>query len=628
MKFISYIGTQLFSIINPLVSLIKAGYVFDSIIFLPTEMTLPEAKKIKNFVIKEFDIDDVFEIIKIPRKVPVATIKDLMKAEEFIFNINGGLNYQIAQTIGNLDIEYFRNGKFAYSDNSILSLYENLLSGKEKRIYYNIHSIDIMKIFSLNNLKIRHYSDKHSGLSSQIMQVIHIPFDFQKLYNVHIDDVVFDIVANINNTIYFFKEIKDYSKEEIRSLIRFSDDIIYKNNFFHKEVYVVTQKSSVRERIISESSGKIKIFNRENFINFLKPQYRKSKLKITTKEKSFRIKSNNRRIVTFLGKNILPTINAINSMSAENVTVFYTLELKKTAKRLDNVLFYNKLELVEVDFYCNKLLNYKPTEKTQDTFVNVTPGTKLQLFFLCIWALKNNGVIVTIKDRQHIVDINDRKISEINSFNLSDYFKAKNLTLKKGYLDNKKLNEKSKIYEKWKEEIIHKLFSKKELFKWRKENKDGYDFQDGFWFEEFAAYIIMKTLQTSVWQQVRTDWSWNKEKADDIFKTDIDIVVSYSSIRFVIDCKTGIEGLNSIFESKILEFKKNIAAVSEIFGKFAIPMLCYFDNFEDDYSICQETGVVLFGIKILLNPDKLKNMFDEVLLSKSTFDLSDSTLSS
>lgn len=476
-----------------------------------------------------------------------------------------------------------------------------------------------------------------------------------------------DIIHNIfhrNFTVFSnnpsqIERLQSYSK--INKIIDVSS--IFQNNnnpialsFIKKEIEDIFKKFELKE---SKTDIKPQQPNKE--------EYSTDKYKADNQGNSAKV------LYVVLGTDILPTAISLYSSEADEAVFLYTpdnknietyknsiIEHKNQFKKLKKFAFY-PLNITGED-----ILDIDVDTKKEMVAV-ISPGTKSHAYFLTLLGLKNNGKIYSIENHNNILsclsgngenlhlkapdpvmiqklkgesfqsegerrqelekDVNlFRAIlafiksvvttpgESIQTIFFEDMRNIPNIPHNEIYR-HREIILPDYIYKEHlgKAELSH-ASDKSKVFRW---SLDG-----GEWFERLIGYVMIQCGAENVRVRMRMAWSEathnvlkkkykNSMKDQDIIKDDIDVAVRFKNRYYLISCKATKKD-----NDKIDSVVNQAEAMSEAFGRFCIPLVCYL-KFGGE-PVKHNNKLYVFGYNTFTEPDKMKALLETAAIDKKS----------
>lgn len=678
MLFVSLVGTQTFSILNPFLAANK-NLRIKKVAMLCTKYTGPYANSLKSRMEQENTSVDVHTISNalvsvsgdLPSCVDVFK-KILADSDGIIFNLAGGMNYQIGACLLEADLS---KCSFLYPEQAMV---HHIVFHSDNTIE-NTH----FKVASLEDvLKMQHVpfssvdaEDIIYKLEKQEMKTVFQRIGLQKILNdpryqpIKIRDVNFHMFWNNGNHLNFLRVIKrsmsddqtrrDYLAEA-RKLIELANNRNAFGELYDREIGLITNDKPIAERIGTEAP-KIRVFltgtipetnaAAADLKEFVIGAFCGENAGVETIELLNPLPAkNSTALILALGENVTNTYNTIWSHNTAHVILLYTPHDKNIQRLVQAIKKYKKLipaariTLYPVDIAGLKILDL-PKPDAEDIQVNISPGTKGQAAFLSLWARKYGAKVYT----------NDKGfLKRLDDFSFASPMKApppNSYLHLAGFLLNSSGNDISlQIHKKYKFMIdfcrvciksninlIKILYNtiKVNGYKWKigkkgervlyvagQKKQFKFSISDGKWFEQVVGYAIKDCGADDVQVRIRTDWNADLRKifiernkleneGHKIFMTDLDVSARFGSHYYLISCKTNFNQDN--LDHDITEAE----AMAKLFGRFGIPMYCVFDYLGEPNDLANK-NVFVFGPKTLTNSKAMKQLITRARENRQT----------
>jgi len=655
--FVSIVGTQIMAILNPFLSLIENGMKLHKVTFLTTRFDKVRltAETLERYMVEKGYVQkELITLINISDSLDVKDgllpahhyIREISKKDsQIIFNIAGGLNFQIAKCLYHIEAPSFH---IIYPEADTI----HMVTMEEDEVVKCMafpppRPLDVLDLLDLQGVKYRIGSKKHRTEATYLTEHrIRFPGAIGPLW---IGRVKFDCVWNEGNSLVFLKFLipgsmkKNYKLserllDETRDVIAFATTRTYLSELFHRDIIVITESETIRERIEKESRGKIRVKKniRELAIKGNEGS-REKDLPLPTPEtfKTGNLASQRGTLYLVLGKDIFPALISIWSHAPKKVVCFYTPGDPQIEKYRNAIVAQKNLLPVEEVTFCqcsifgSSICNFPVDDKEPDHFVNITSGTKSQTAFLTLFAKKNHMRIYSIKTQEErltelssgdgpalsspdplsLLLLSGQKVTErgygtelkeileqrglyegilsffrtINDEKNTGTILTKGITTPEGVLSVNQDKEEMEI-----------RFLTGERFVWSSKKNE--------WFENLIGYVMWKQGADDVRLRMLT------ARDDENFDlTEIDVVARFGASYFVISCKAG----KSPTEKAALE----IAAVARLFGRFAIPLLFRLQFIEEPRIV---NGVYVIGFPTFSREERMKKALEEARLHPST----------
>lgn len=684
MVFVSIMGTQIMAVLNPILVLENEGKRISVVHLLATPQTEQQQAAILKDILKDRGKSCVIHpisrtLLEVDQRPPaqelVSRLVTASEKEEIVFNLAGGMNFQVAACILALDdVPCF----WVYPESNGVHLFRMEPAGIGSHEQYALPlPVDVLKYQGVTHRKLvladspflRRFLPDYEGLGVESVQV---------------EDTVFEVMANVGNELRFLKIIhsgrssgkigKDYLTEA-RDLISRAAGRDRFGELYHRSIGLLTNHPPVAEHTEKEALGKIRVFrfvpgrtkkrnlskDLESFLFSPRKDYGEGP--DATSIQTGSQKGKGVHLFVSLGTDIMTTLTALASHNPLSVSFVYTWEVAEVLKHVDALtkesgLFAAKtLSFIPVDFIGTEILDITPP-RNGDIHVNITPGTKVQAAFLTKWAIKNGTAIFTIHTQENKVIRIDRegaltlkapspniylKWSGIPVLQYGSNVKSLTPEAKEGFdellrfLRNLHSTKKQLLGFPYKRIQLRDLIYQpgRKMAKISKKQRGGKnrviaEWETGAWasgelLEKLVGYRIAGCGAQDVQVRVRTEMSPEMEqhvheRYPEDYKnkrphlTDLDVVARRDADYFLISCKAGRidDWSDEQWEYTALE----AAATSKIFGRFAFPLICAF-RFEGDPD-CRYGTVYRFGWKTLIDDTALRGVLDSAIYKKRT----------
>lgn len=669
MIYISIVGTQVMAVVNPLLAICQnTDLSIERVALLQTPQTSRHGQQAVSAIKRALPQINAIDIIPISsttvadqsKNPPAqeALSKILSENQKFIFNLGGGMNFQIASCV----IKSARtNGFWTYPENSGVHLYSFKNSSLLQPDVLNLPAaLDVLKYQDVPHKFI-------GGAPNPFLRWILNKKNIKQLtIGVEVNGFFFDGMCNVGNEMRFLKAIhkgkgdsrnsKDFLAEA-RALIDLAAGRDKFGELYHRSVALLTNHSPVAEHVKSEAGGKIRVFDfasEEEKPDILKKElvefifgHRKRSITTGIRELAGTGKSGltNRTLYVVMGLNTMTTLTAIETHRAKELYLLYTPEVRQIAdtvtafKRSPKNLPAERIHFIPVDITGSDILKLAKHRKDQEIHVDITPGSKAQAAFLTRWALINDAEVFSlVTTQQQAVSLN----SAVNAIPMiapspSMYLRMKGIKVTDYGSDAKRLLRKeaarvNAIIEFLRHLKTHRKplagFPNKKLdaspFSFsvsgneRILKKDGHlvaSWSENEWgelFEKLVGVVVAESGAQHVQIRIRTAWleekteshvrkKWSGQVRGKPFMSDLDVVAVRDADYYVISCKGG--NLSGVSKAAAVS---EVAAVAHIFGRFAVPLLCVLKYNGDPEET--ENGVYRFGWKTLVEPGQMESL--------------------
>lgn len=677
MKYISLMGTQTMAVLNPLLALMEQGKTVEKVYILATRKTAGRAETLKNFLVPDKIAPEHFDIIPVSdslqkdregREAAHHVISGLM-SDGMVFNLAGGMNFQIAACVQVLSKEKCR---FLYPESAGIHHFfmENCCMTSHEILPLPA-SVDVLKLQDIS------YSIEKSNIHP-FLETVQKKYRFSvpsgalrhvRVYNEILNkDVIFDLVWNSGNEMKFLKVIHsspkynknpDFYLQEARSVITLATNRELFGELYHRNVLVLTNHRASHERIVKEGGGKItSLFYFESSGNlgeklllaelkqklerFMNPPLTAPFSKEVIRQETGNSKSGDTVLYTSLGSNIMPSLIALWSHSPAEICFVYTPGIPEIESYRDAMLSEKKnLPVNRVSFYPvsieGKEIQDMPVPPKTRPLVNITPGTKGHTAFLTLWAQKHGLPVCSMNnfagkyeeipqgssgDMKAPPPVPFLKLTGINVKQFGDGKGSilQNREQHESILDFIRMTDRENkaVSDFYRKPIVLEnagseyLEKNKKVRIWQQGKKDLIFSTEGDeWFEALTGFVMAECGAQDVQVRVKTRWSEKTEAylsqihGNDIHMTDIDVIARFHTQYYVISCKSGNPGERGKISAEANAF-------ATLFGRFAVPLVCYLKYKGEPYNT--NNGVYIFGYKTLCDTEAMKVLLKQAVV--------------
>ena len=688
--FVSIVGTQVMAVLNPLLALCDAGTPPQQIALFATtgkHSTLPQAQKIREFLLEYAQRKGVilapvdFFVVPISatlfpdsdgnpsaQQAVAKLLASLPETKRLCFNAAGGMNFQVAAVASVLGHSSVR---ILYPDHREIYLFDY-----HDGIVSRAPSLPLpapVNVLSLQNIPHTVHGGKvvtGKLLSATVRELL--PPVHQN--NLQIGHLNFEHAWNDGNTLCFMKIVErckdsnmcqeDY-RRAIRDLIVFANNRALTGELYNRKIILVTNDDTSAERTELESV-KVEVHHVQPFkvaqrTSFAAVLNRRALGNPAPPVKSVRLDLRpqpgppGRTLYLCLGANITPTLTAIASCAPATVHCFCTFGDPNIERYLR--AFYKHKEALPTSLYSliyhptshlgEAIMNFPPPVNPTQTEVNVTPGTKLQGFFLSLWATRHGVPITSLNNGVPQVESFDgTRVYPLTTFDPlqtllfegqeiksagTDAYALMKLSTAKTIRDTLEFLRQMKSEKKeWKSFFYQPTAAKNGATltpQFRSqgltgvyiqvpgENKKFLNVTDkGQWFENLIGIACCEAGANSVYVRVRLHWG-EKNRAyvekrfgeEGNFRTDIDAAVVFDNNMAVIECKSGDK-------KEITQAARQAKAQAALLGRFTRAFVAFLQYDGEPY--LWDGDVWIFGWQTLCDPPSLRavieNSFQQV----------------
>ncbi len=674
MHFVSFVGTQVMAILNPLLSVIRSNHCrnLEQITLLTTSYrkTSENAEKIRDFLTRKNKFpyrDQQFEIIEVPSSDKMTDgnhlsgeLQKIFGSKPICFNLAGGQSYHVSQIISRLVADH---DFLVYPASSETKLFR--LTGN-KTVISKLdppEELEIPELLDMQGIKYQITERSMPDFLKDIFKDVKNPPSVIA-EGVEIDGIYFDVVWNRNNGLTALKYVDNIEGEPIdfaRSIMTPVKSRLAFSELYHRKIGIVTSIKTVAQRLREEAGSKIDIFFLSNNpygrkkilkkIHDYISQHKSARPSNWPKTKKIQVRSStpsndSRTLHIVLPPNTAPALLALWSHRPSRAVCYYTPGNLVVEKRLKAFKDYKdrlpqELETVElrpVSIDGVEILDHEPSKGNFE--VNITPGGKSHSAFLSILANLNGMPDYSIEtSSQMITCINgkgkdiklqgptpadflrfsgtkiqslgktqdDLKIMDQNHI-LWDFFRAmvrEGFALEKFPKESCKFGEWSYTGEK-RGNTCH--------IKRRGQFVLNLSVRGGEWFEEFVGYALIMAGADDVQVRIRTKWprekqaSLEKSFGENTFLSDMDVTARFKGNYFLVSCKACPLDCHDDYQETLHKTVTDAEANASLFGTFCVPLVC---GLHEKNDIRSESGVPVFGLETLVDPDKLYKLLHE-----------------
>lgn len=651
MEFVTLVGTQVMAVINPFLALKKE---LNHVFLLHTDFTQQSAEKIHKFIVKSgFGKKRITLAAVSSGVVPNATgrlpahiqVSELLQAHsEAVFNLAGGMNFQIAACIAALPRPV---GRLVYPDSTGIHMFQR--QGHQVELIHSYPlppAVDVLEVQGIAYERL--YSE---GLSQHIRAFVSRfnPHIVRFQADIKIDNVVFDLIFNYGNTLCFIKEIM-YDEntgnglEVARSLINFAAQRESMGQLYHRRIVALTNSPYLAERLTEESNRKMEVHARHPIEPLNPGSFYVPSVSIKRQGRgAFSLPNTHgaRALLVILGRDMMPTLTAIYTHRPEHLILIYSPDDPQISRTRDclganqHLLPVKRTSLIATDAIGMDILDVPRPHETQ-VAVNITPGTKSQTVFLALWAGMHSAGIFSI-DGHHIAELPTgttmpcRYPTVLNLLSLNGISTDDAGYTKETLLQNAENYEAMLTFLRLLLEVPAEIegFPAKQIdadrFTWTPGlNQSGqitkgevffkdsgqrtqWAMHQAGWIEELVGYVMAACHADDV--VVRLKIPWSDALQSDILqkhqfrghRTEMDVAALYLGSYYMISCKQS-KGQSGYVTNEAI-------AMASILGRYAIPLVCVLKYQGEPNN--QSNGVYKFGLKTLVDPVAMQNLLNQ-----------------
>lgn len=672
MIYISPVGNQPMAVINPLLAIAEQAQAPRQIHLLRTQQAKSNFKHAVDFLKTRFgegivhyhEVSDALEPDgrRLPAQEVVRQIAAGLK-EPVFFNIAGGMNFQIAACVQNLDAQACI---FTYPDFRYIHVYEfkgGALSHKRVGLP---SPVDVMKIQGMacesggrDTPNVRLLID--AAMAKNLKKP---PSSW--LYNVKFGGIEFDIAWNSGNTMNFLKVVTralKFRDEENAAVL----DRARTGDLYHRRIHILTQDVNLVERARWESFGKVEVYRYGNKGKTKRPDPDSMGTELlkaygalpsapappTVGEEHEVVNAPGRAgdgttLAVFLGTTPTATVKSIWSHRPDTLLLLYTggdtqvERLKAALLRHAGRLPVNRVIFKSVDFTGAALMRIAPPTDGR-LAVNITPGIKSQAFFLARWAMEHNAEIYSLNNSNATVQaIPAGKVLRQRLPEPARFLELKGETIKSAWGGRDKLCAMEGTLEGLIRfiDLIHEDHKKIQQFPgggggrievdgalFLRRQKDlgriefagenhavNFSLEKHIWLEQLTGYMLHKCGAEDVAVSTKVRWSaateaWlEKSKAESVHKNDYDVIAVFGGEYVMVECKSG-------HDKPLAAMIAQTNGLAKTLGRFTLPLLCRFNHHGPPQ---EQNGVWVFGHRTLTDPVGLRALIDRAFSGRRT----------
>lgn len=681
MDYISLTGTQIMAVLNPLLALIEQNIPPEKICLLATHKTMRIAQKIRNYMeLGHFPPENI-EIHPVADRLekdghgpPVQEVMSKIVSNDMAFNLAGGLKFQMAACVQVISghrclymypessqIHTIRVEDRCNVERDSLPLPKPIdvltLQGITTEVLSKKRSCPsfLEKMFRRCNIDLPEGTMKHVRIKSPSLN---LPVDF-------------DLIWNTGNELVFLKSIvmdgtsrpTDYYKNEARLIVSVATSRQLFAELFHRKIGVLTNHRQVDARLKEEGAGKVESFFMSNrspghssaekgLKNFMKPARAPEKA-----DKEFPVEGidtgnsqpGNTLLITSLGRDVLTTLTALWTHDPDHVCFVYTPGNKAIEKLKNTILDEKKrLPVQNIHFYpadvCGASIMDIELPGYETVMVNITPGTKGHAAFLTLWAQTNRYPVYSLENAASVYEqlpsgnLGNQTLPDLLTYSMIRGARLENPGLglesvRANHIQHERILEFLRLMDRENVPISKFYFEKIELKKARAKSepladnkvritfpgkKIVFSTRNDEWFEALTGYVMILCGATDLRIRFRSAWPKhiqnrllaNQNIGNKVHQSDVDVIATINSTYYVISCKISDKKTPG-------KLTLEAAAFASLFGRFAIPMLCFLKYRGDPYN--DNNGVYIFGYKTLCDTGSMKALLRQAKAKSSTF---------
>ncbi|KJR43566.1 hypothetical protein MCHI_000538 [Candidatus Magnetoovum chiemensis] len=649
-RIVSLVGLRALPVISPIYTHLKTTDNIEALL-IHTKDTESIANTCSKALIDDLHLTNALHLL-FPAKL--ADLRNLVVKEdidEYIFILNGGMNWQIAllyYMIG-IDTALSKNSELITSDANYLSKWrfgEDISNAKKKELknlglelYKKLNKdIEITVKNEINNHlsePVKKEVEKLKLKKSYLIQNVKIIKDVKT--PSHILDLINNMLVSIRERKGFLHLLFDLDSTvntttPKKELFRLVTSIFDPLNYF---VTVMSTDSLIKERATTEG---IPCISNDEIKNWLKTDEDVKPKNISAGgDVRIRISQQTKKydetIFLCIGNNVEPTLKAIYSFMEKDdnknsrvAIIFYdkyTKIIASIAENMKKTLMLKRYNsnLIETDHLGSGIIDYVCNYNGGKVFFNCTPGTKDQTIALVSAAIRINRT-------ENIYTLDKAINKNLLSNDTFNTISASIDDISACLLPSKKTSNTVSDCGLW-ENVLNGLSQSNLIphadFNEIKNSKKRIAFEingtsvtynnklytvtnvehinkSGLWWEQTVAYAIKENLNV----EPKVNLQWKSEGGGPY--TELDVVFNYKEHICVISCKT-------YKKPKDLDAFLVRSETDKRIGRFAISFIAV--PFED-YADKEINDVKILSPEILNDKTKLEEIISKFMSSKRT----------
>ena len=463
-NYVSLVGTQVMAVLNPILALKKSDFNVVRILLFHTDHTIDKSIKIKQYLKEKLSFNENDIIIKELKRDMMndvhaneslkALLKDIVVKGSIIFNLAGGMNYQIVSFINAM--KDFEQMGFLYPEIDKVHVFimkNGVIEDQFSSVFPD--NIDIEDILKLQGVPYKISASRStSSLLERALKLSKLTLPTPGIKNISIGDVDFDYVWNYYNTLHYIASIED-SVPHVRKSVESDkktkseknaydakEDAIMRlargraefGELYHRGFTLLTYNKKTYTKMNEMGGGKISAIYLPTIVSEDKIKTELSAIfdrparpikrggggiKETLKIRDDGDEANN-ALVVVLGRDIMPSMIALWSHQPKHAYFLYTNDdaqvdlCRKSLIQYKNFLPCDKMTFIPIEMLGDDILKLK-TNEGQSVAVNITPGTKSQSTFLAVWAELNSAKIHSLMtNTQQLYELPHSVIGALN----------------------------------------------------------------------------------------------------------------------------------------------------------------------------------------------------------------------
>ena len=672
MIYISLVGLQPLDVLNPLWLLLKKDKALSHVVLLCTCEFRKTAETVSDHLYRKNNFSresTIIQNISISLKKtsndekPVQEIfKEILSyyhCEDIVFNLAGGLRFQIAACIFRMsDDDFARTRFYCPESGGILETKIDFIRFICQTVYHPLPDIKL-DVLKLHKIPYKHYNPDpkrerriFEAIGSCSASKYIAPPDF--IYrNVRINDIQFDRIWIIGKELHFITTIQEQGKNEtnaaygkkirlmMKHLLHFARTGYGLGGLFHIKIHLLLKDNSIINQLRRYSAG-IDAVTPENistlFLSTRHADMNKDDLpdfsKLADNDESEAAGRN--VLLTVSSEEAVCTLITLWNHNAQSVHIFNSPKLRDISLNPDHItkilpmLPCNSVNFHSISNIGSEIMRFPDIKNAS---VNISSGSRTHLLFLTLWAKKYGKKVYFISNTdKSIIEISSSykfklttppvsvayQISEKRLYNIfelendwqsADRFEAILECIRMFHEKKIDINKFPKaggtVYKVNLEDRVVRVKKNHAVVTFLKNNKTiRWPIDNNFWLEILLGYVLKKVGAIEAASRVPftyevTSLKRKKNKSVRNVLTDIDVVARYNNRYYIISCKSG-RHVSPDMEGKIINSN------AMLIDRSAIPLLCVFTYKGNPEKL--PCGVYKFGYETLIDENKMKNL--------------------
>lgn len=668
MIFVSIVGNQLLATLNPILALNKANRRPKQVVLLFTDNTKEYVGQLRQVLVDAGYFESQIETVLVSNSLaneesgPAAHsfCRGLVGNDEVLFNVTGGMNFQIAASTLAIPSERLT---LVYPEHNGVHLLKFANGVAQRESLPLPETVDVLAL-----QKVPYSPAQDNDVPLLLKRLLASGGKgFPRPNRIRIGGVTFDLTINNRNRMTFLTTVEtkkgDSGLEKARRVIALASSRTAFGELYDRDIFVVTNSSEATEHLRTEANSKVKVIHVDGpnpfavkQLNFLLSGTVSKAVKINSRTETIETAnkvSSRTRLYLCLGTNLLPTLKAIWTHRPAEVCLIYTPEDDNVQRLRDSIGSAAKYLPTEriIFFPCSmtaeEIFDLPLPPEGMNIEANISPGTKLQGALLSLWASINSGKVYSLDNNAGISSsLNNGKSKKVQIPPPAAYLELHGEKLFKAGPCAQQLRKSLRARLPFEfMESLHRKIGDIGEFPYRNMNSDGLRLvqdkpgvakvftmdgkaatvfhsnkggRQGFWFEELVGYAfaaagidVQINLATAQSDQLLQEQKKRREKKGlefrETHKSELDVVVWHAGGYHLVSCKlSGNDASAHVREAE---------AQAKILGRFTIALVACLDHKGPPM---KKSGTWFFGPATLVNSQALRELLDTACREKST----------